>query len=57
VTVEVIGIDHVFVAIRDLEISGEFYDRVMGVLGFRKRATPLGETHTSTTTTATSHTR
>ena len=40
--VEVIGIDHVFVAVRDLEISGEFYDRVMGVLGFRKRATPLG---------------
>ncbi len=34
--VEVIGIDHVFVAVRDLEISGEFYDRVMGVLGFRK---------------------
>jgi hypothetical protein len=28
VTVEVIGIDHVFVAVRDLEISGEFYDRV-----------------------------
>ena len=40
--VEVIGIDHVFVAVRDLEISGEFYDRVMGVLGFRKRATSLG---------------
>ena len=55
--VEVIGIDHVFVAVRDLEISGEFYDCVMGVLGFRKRATSLGETRTSTTTTATSHTR
>ena len=40
--VEVIGIDHVFVAVRDLEISGEFYDCVMGVLGFRKRATSLG---------------
>ena len=42
---EVIGIDHVFMAGWDLEISGEFYDRVMSVLGFRKRATPLGETH------------
>ena len=41
-TVEVIGIDHVFVAVRDLEISGVFYDRVMSVLGFRKRAAPLG---------------
>jgi hypothetical protein len=57
VAVEVIGIDHGFVAVRNLEISGEFYDRVMGVLGFRKRATPSGENRTSTTTTATSRTR
>jgi glyoxylase I family protein len=35
-TVEVIGIDHIFVAVRDLRSSEEFYDRVMGVLGFRK---------------------
>ncbi len=41
--VEVIGIDHDYVAVRDLETPGEFYDRVMGVLGFRKRSTPLGE--------------
>jgi catechol 2,3-dioxygenase-like lactoylglutathione lyase family enzyme len=42
VPVEVIGVDHVYVAVRDLEISGEFYDRVMGVLGFRKREGPIG---------------
>lgn len=35
--VEVIGIDHVFVAVRDLRASEEFYDRVMPVVGFRKR--------------------
>lgn len=41
-SVEVIGIDHVFVAVRDLERSEEFYDRVMAVLGFRKGRGPLG---------------
>ena len=44
--VEVIGIDHVFVAVRDLRASGEFYDRVMSVLGFRKWQTPInGDLH------------
>jgi len=36
VSVEVIGIDHVFVAVTDLRRSEWFYDRVMPVLGFRK---------------------
>ncbi len=40
--VEVIGIDHVFVAVRDLRSSEEFYDRVMGVFGFRKWEVPIG---------------
>ena len=40
-TVEVIGIDHIFVAVRDLGSSEEIYDRVMGVLGFRKGEGPL----------------
>jgi glyoxylase I family protein len=45
-TAEVIGIDHVFVAVRDLNTSEEFYDRVMSVLGFRKRETPInGDLH------------
>jgi glyoxylase I family protein len=35
-TVEVIGVDHIFVAVRDLGRSQEFYDRVMATLGFRK---------------------
>ena len=35
-SVEVIGIDHVFVAVSDLRRSEGFYDRVMPVLGFRK---------------------
>ena len=41
-TVEVIGIDHVYVTVRDLDRSEEFYDRVMGVLGFRKRRGMIG---------------
>ncbi len=40
--VEVIGVDHVYVAVRNLEVSGEYYDRVMDVLGFRKREAPIG---------------
>jgi glyoxylase I family protein len=32
----VIGIDHIFVTVRDLRPSEEFYDRVIAVLGFRK---------------------
>ena len=35
-SVEVIGIDHVFVAVSDLQKSEGFYDRAMPVLGFRK---------------------
>jgi catechol 2,3-dioxygenase-like lactoylglutathione lyase family enzyme len=42
-TVEVIGIDHVFVAVRDLRVSEEFYDRVMDVLGFRKSEATISE--------------
>jgi catechol 2,3-dioxygenase-like lactoylglutathione lyase family enzyme len=34
---EVIGIDHIYIAVSDLERSERFYDRVMtGVLAFRK---------------------
>ena len=40
--VEVIGIDHVFVAVRDMKTSEEFYDRVMPILGFRKGDGEIG---------------
>lgn len=40
---EVIGIDHIYVAVSDLEVSERFYDRVMvETLGFRKNAFSLG---------------
>jgi len=43
VPVEVIGIDHVYLAVRDLARSEAFYDRVMtGVLGYRKATGPIG---------------
>ena len=41
-SVEVIGIDHVFVAVSDLRRSEEFYDRMMPVLGFRKGEGTIG---------------
>ena len=41
-SVEVIGIDHVFVAVSDLRRSEGFYDRVMPVLGFRKGDGTIG---------------
>ena len=56
-TVEVIGIDHVYVTVSDLRRSEEFYDRAMGVLGFRKGRSPIGETPMSTTTTGNTATR
>jgi glyoxylase I family protein len=44
--VEVIGIDHVYVAVRDLARSTAFYDRVMAVLGYRKvESTIAGDPH------------
>ena len=44
--VEVIGIDHVYVTVRDLDRSERFYDHVMGVLGYRKtRSTIAGDPH------------
>ena len=32
--IEVIGIDHIYVSVTDLERSESFYDRIMPVLGF-----------------------
>jgi len=40
--VEVIGIDHLYVAVRDLGRSERFYDGVMGVLGYRKIQSAIG---------------
>lgn len=44
---EVIGIDHIYIAVADLERSEVFYDRVLvEVLGFRKNTFELdGEPH------------
>ncbi len=40
---EVIGIDHVYVAVRSLAASERFYDAVLGtILGFRKRRFAIG---------------
>ena len=45
--VEVIGIDHIYLAVRSLERSEAFYDRVMlQVLGYRKAHSAIaGEPH------------
>ena len=40
---EVIGIDHIYLAVSDLDASEHFYDRVMiEVLGFRKNGFTIG---------------
>ena len=44
--VEVVGIDHVYLAVRDLARSEAWYDRVMAVLGYRKvRSEIAGDPH------------
>lgn len=43
---EVIGIDHIYITVSNLERSEKFYDVVMKVLGFRKNQFQLdGEKH------------
>ena len=44
--VEVIGIDHIYITVRDLVRSQQFYDRVMDVLGYRKAGSVIaGDPH------------
>src|SRR5436190_6357082 len=44
--IEVIGIDHIYVTVSELDRSEKFYDAVMGVLGFRKNTfTNEGDPH------------
>jgi len=40
---EVIGIDHIYVTVSDLERSERFYDLAMGILGFRKNSFVLAD--------------
>ena len=37
-SVEVIGIDHLYLTVSDLPRSEEYYDRIMPVLGFKKNS-------------------
>ena len=39
---EIIGIDHIYISVSNLERSEKFYDAVMAVLGFRKNQFQLG---------------
>lgn len=41
-SVEVIGIDHVFITVSDLQKAEEFYDKVMPFMGFVKAKEPIG---------------
>lgn len=44
--VEVLGIDHVYLSVRDLAASEAFYDGVMRVLGYRKATSTIaGDPH------------
>ena len=45
-SIETIGIDHIYVTVSDLSRSEKFYDRVMRILGFRKNTfTNEGDHH------------
>lgn len=41
-SVETLGLDHVYITVGDLARSEEFYDRLMSILGFRKSEGPIG---------------
>ncbi len=41
-SVDVIGIDHIYITVSDLEIAEAFYDKVMSLLGFVKAKAPIG---------------
>ena len=44
--IEVTGVDHVYIAVRDLHRSEQFYDRALNVLGYRKvTSTIAGDPH------------
>jgi catechol 2,3-dioxygenase-like lactoylglutathione lyase family enzyme len=45
--VEVIGIDHIYITVSDMKVSGTFYDRLMiDVLGYRKSTSVIaGDEH------------
>jgi glyoxylase I family protein len=44
--IEVTGVDHIYVAVSDLERSERFYDLVFKLLGFRKGTKPIaGQRH------------
>jgi catechol 2,3-dioxygenase-like lactoylglutathione lyase family enzyme len=45
-SIDVTGIDHLYLAVRDFDRSVAFYDRVMRFLGFKKGTFPIaGERH------------
>lgn len=45
-SIEIIGIDHIYIAASDLGCSERFYDRVMSILRFRKNSfTNEGDRH------------
>lgn len=43
---DVIGLDHIYIAVRDMARSEAFYDRAMAILGFRRNTFAIdGEPH------------
>lgn len=42
---EVLGIDHIYLTVSDLDRAERFYDQVMQLLGFRKGDTPIAAEH------------
>ena len=40
---DVIGIDHIYITVSDLDASERFYDKLMNILGFRKLRFQIGD--------------
>ena len=41
-TTQVIGIDHIYISVTDMEASEHYYDKVMTILGFKKNQFEIG---------------
>ena len=44
-TIEIIGLDHIYIAVFDLAVSENFYDPVMGIWVFARAQIKLGESN------------
>ena len=42
-TTQVIGVDHIYISVTDMEAAERYYDKVMAILGFKKNQFDIGD--------------